>query len=178
MTIDFDHKNRAPAPAARIAQRRSQISAGAARLLRRLCPAAGLLGVVLLGGDCGSSLASNPDSAAVSCDDVSQAYSDAVIKAQECTVGAANQCGVQVRASFWCNCMTWVNGDTAALTTIAHQYQALGCQSVCNGVCVQPTSLECLADATSSTGGRCKPPAALALTGTDDGGSFSVPVGY
>ena len=64
------------------------------------------------------------------------------------------------------------------VASLANQYQALGCQSVCNGICAQPTSLQCLADATSSTGGRCKPPAILNLTVDDDGRSFSVPVGY
>ena len=93
-------------------------------------------------------------------------------------MGAANQCGVEVRASFWCNCMTWVNGGATTLAAIANQYQALGCQSACNGVCVQPQALDCVADATSATGGRCKPPAVLALTSADDGGSFAVPVGY
>jgi hypothetical protein len=131
-----------------------------------------------MGAACSSSLGSNPDGAtASSCDDISQAYGDAVTKAQECTLGAANQCGVQVRASFWCNCMTWVNGDTGTLTALANQYEALNCRSVCNGICAQPTSLECLADATSSTGGRCKPPALLNLSAEDDGGTFSVPVG-
>ena len=110
--------------------------------------------------------------------EVSQAYSDAVIKAQECTVGAVDQCGIQVRASFWCNCMTWVNGGATTLAALANQYQALGCQSVCNGICGQPQSLACEVDPTSATGGRCKPPTLLSLTGVDNGGTFSVPVGY
>jgi hypothetical protein len=170
--------NRKSAPAARGAQARSQISAMFAPRSRRPCPAAGLVAAVLFGAACSSNLGSSPDGATSSCADVTRAYSDAVLKAQECTVGAAGQCSVQVRASFWCNCMTWVNGDAATLAAIANQYQALGCQSVCNGICAQPQSLECLADATSATGGRCKPPALLSLGVADDGGSFSVPVGY
>jgi hypothetical protein len=177
MTPNLVPGNPEPTPAARIAHPPSQISGGPSGLVRRLRPVAGLLGFVLLGG-CSSSLGSNPDGATSSCDDVSQAYSDAVLKAQECTVGAANQCSVQVRASFWCNCMTWVNGNTGPLTVLANQYQELQCRSVCNGLCIQPTSLECQADATSSTGGRCKPPALLNLTAGDDGGTFSVPIGY
>ena len=112
------------------------------------------------------------------CMTIRQMYSDAVTKAQECTVGASGQCGVQVRASFWCNCMTWVNGGADTLTAIANQYTAAGCQSTCNGICGQPQSLTCQADTTSSTGGRCKQPMTLALTADNDGGNFSVAVGY
>lgn len=169
--------NREPAPDAGIAQAWSQDSATATRRPRHLRRAAGLIALVLAGG-CGSTLGSNPDGGPTSCTDISQAYSDAVLEAQECTVGAADQCGIQVRASFWCNCMTWVNGDATKLATLANQYQALGCQSVCNGICAQPQSLECQIDATSSMGGRCKPPSLLSLTGADDGGTFSVPVGF
>jgi len=74
--------------------------------------------------------------------------------------------------------MTWVNGGTGALTAIANQYTAAGCQSVCNGICAQPQSLTCQADTTSSTGGRCKTPMLVNLAADDDGGTFSVPVGY
>jgi hypothetical protein len=177
MTTNLTLARLKPTPAAPIAHRPSQISAEATRFGRRLCRAAGLLGLVIVGG-CSSSLGSNPDGATSTCDDVSRAYDDAIVKAQECTVGAANQCSVQVRASFWCNCMTWVNSDTTTLASLANQYQALQCRSVCNGVCAQPRSLDCLADATSSTGGRCTPPALLNLTAADDGRSFSVQVGY
>ena len=169
--------NQEPAWDAAIVHARSQDSASATRRPRHLCPAAGLLALALVGG-CGSSLGSGPDGGPTSCTDISQAYSDAVHKAQECTVGAVDQCGIQVRASFWCNCMTWVNGDATMLAALANQYQALGCQSVCNGICAQPQSLECQIDATSSMGGRCKPPSLLSLTATDNGGTFSVPVGF
>jgi hypothetical protein len=132
----------------------------------------------LLGGACSSSLQRNPDGAAASCQDIAQAYSDAVMKAQECTIGRTGQCTFQVRASFWCNCMTWVNGGTNTLTTIANQYTAAGCQSVCTGICVQPQALTCQADTTSSTGGRCLAPMLVNLSADNDGGTFSLPVGY
>ena len=133
---------------------------------------------VLLGAACSSSLGSNPDGASRACANVTQAYFDAVLKAQECTVGAAGQCSVQVPAGFWCNCMTWVNGGAETLAAIAAQYDAMGCQRSCNGVCLGPAFLDCLADATSATGGRCQSPATLSLGYFDDGGKFSVPVGY
>jgi hypothetical protein len=161
-----------------------QNSAAPARAPRRICREVGLVALILLGGACSSSLGSgpdggpNPDTGTTACGDISQAYQDAVLKAQECTVGASGQCAVQVRASFWCNCMTWVNGSATTLASLANQYQAAGCQSVCNGTCVQPQALECTADPTSSTGGRCKPPSTLALTAADDGGTFSVSVGF
>jgi len=167
-----------PASAAGIAHARSQISAAYPLLPRRARRAAGLVAVVLLAGACSSSLQLNPDGAATSCADITQAYSDAVMKAQECTVVAGNQCGFQVRASFWCNCMTWVNGGTDKLTAIANQYNAAGCQSVCTGICVQPQALTCQADTTSSTGGRCLAPMLVNLNADNDGGTFAVPVGY
>ena len=120
----------------------------------------------------------NPDGASSACANISQAYFDAVLKAQECTVGAADQCGVQVSTGFWCNCMTWANGGAETLAAIAAQYDAMGCQRTCNGVCLGPAYLDCLADATSATGGRCQSPATLNLGTFDDGGQFSVPVGY
>lgn len=153
------------------------------RRLSRVSPpraqrAAGLAAVVLLGAACSSSLGSNPDAAPTACDNVTRAYVDAVTKAQECTVGAADQCGVQVAAGFWCNCKTFVNGGADGLAAIAQQYQDLGCKSFCNGGCFGPYFLDCLPDTTSATGGRCQSPATLNLGPLDDGGSFSVPVGY
>ena len=64
------------------------------------------------------------------------------------------------------------------MAAIAAQYDAMGCQRTCNGVCLGPAYLDCLADATSATGGRCQSPATLNLGTFDDGGQFSVPVGY
>jgi hypothetical protein len=74
--------------------------------------------------------------------------------------------------------MTFVNGEADTLAAIAMQFQTLGCVSTCNGVCLGPQYLDCLPDATSPTGGRCQSPATLNLGYLDDGGSFSVPVGY
>ena len=137
-----------------------------------------LLVAVLFGAACSSSLGSNPNGASSACANITQAYFDAVLKAQECTVGAADQCGVQVSAGFWCNCMTWANGGAETLAAIAAQYDAMGCQRSCNGVCLGPAYLDCVADTTSATGGRCQSPETLNLGTFDDGGSFAVPVGY
>ena len=137
-----------------------------------------LVALVLFGAACSSSLGSNPDGASSACTNITQAYFDAVLKAQECTVGAAGQCSVQVPVGFWCNCMTWANGGADTLAAIAAQYDAMGCQRSCNGVCLGPAYLDCLADTTSATGGRCQSPATLGLGTFDDGGKFSVPVGY
>ena len=141
-------------------------------------------------GGAGPSDASVPDDASVDqvadgavpadaavCEGISSAYQAAVNVAQECTVGAENQCTVQVRAGFFCNCTTFTNGDADALASIVAQYQDAGCQQRCIGTCAQVRSLSCLADATSSTGGRCKLPGVLALQAANNGGTFSVPAG-
>ena len=134
--------------------------------------------MIFLVGACGSSLQPHPDGGPAACGDIQQAYADALLKAQECTVGASDQCSVQVRSGFWCQCTTFANGGDQTLAAIANQYQAAGCQSVCNGSCVQLQSLVCLADTTSATGGRCQVPALLNLNAGNDGGEFPVPVGY
>jgi hypothetical protein len=167
-----------PIIAGAIASPRSQNFAAIPRRPRRSLQTAGLATLVFFVGACGSSLQPHPDGGPGSCDDIQQAYADALIKAQECTVGAAEQCSVQVWAGFWCYCTTWANGGADTLTAIASQYQAAGCQSVCNGTCVQLQSLTCLADTTSPTGGRCQVPALLNLDAANDGGEFAVPVGY
>jgi hypothetical protein len=177
MATSLIFSSREPVRAAKIAQPRSQIFARPPRLPRRTWHAAGLAALVLLVGACGSSL-QHPDGGPASCEGIQQAYADALLKAQECTVGAANQCTEQVRAGFWCYCTTFANGGTQTLTAIADQYQAAGCQSVCTGSCVQVQNLVCVADTTSSTGGRCQVPALLNLNSTNDGGEFPVPVGY
>jgi len=130
---------------------------------------------VLFGPACHAPPGYNPDNA---CPNLAQAYNNAVLEAQECTVGAADQCSVQVPSGFWCNCMTWANGGADTLAAIAAQYDAMGCQRSCNGVCLGPVFLDCLADTTSATGGRCQSPATLNLDSFSDGGQFSVPVGY
>src|SRR4029079_14200246 len=151
-------------------------------LLRRPCRPTGLVAVVVFGAACSSSLVSNSDAsnsdAPTACQNIVLAYNDAFQMAQECTVGAANQCGVQVPAGFWCSCTTWVNGGAENLAAIATQYDATGCPRTCNGYCISPPYLDCLADGTSKTGGRCQAPATVNLGAGDDGGSFSVPVGY
>jgi len=134
--------------------------------------------VIFLAGGCGSSLQPHPDGGPAACSDIQQAYADALRKAQECTVGASDQCSVQVRASFWCDCTTFANGGDQMLAAIASQYQAAGCQSVCNGICVQHQSLACLADPASSTGGRCQEPALANVSSANDGEEIAVPVGY
>lgn len=116
-----------------------------------------------------------PDGTA--CEDLQRAYYDAVLLLQECTIGASGQCGVQVRASFFCNCTTSVNGGADTLAAIADRYQAAGCRDLCNGTCAQPRALTCQPDATSATGGRCQPEGLLQLTGANDGESFSVAIG-
>src|ERR1041384_6658595 len=100
-------------------RRQSRLSPAARPPLQRLYRAAGVGAVVLFGAACSSSLGSNPDAAPSACDNVTQAYGDALHAAQECTVGAADQCSVQVSAGFWCNCMTFVNGGADTLAAIA-----------------------------------------------------------
>jgi hypothetical protein len=91
------------------------------------------------------------------CANIAQTYSDAVAKAQECAVGAAGQCSVQGPSGLLVQLHdVFVNGGADTLAAIAAQYQTLGCQSTCNGVCLGPLFLDCLADATSATGGRCQ----------------------
>jgi len=176
--------NHGPATATEIARAPSQISATAPRLLRRPRPLAGLVAFVLLGGACGSSLQKNADGGldgdnnGNTCVAIQQAYADAVKKAQECSPLSPGQCGVQVRAGFWCNCTTWVNSGADMLTSIANQYTAAGCQSTCTGTCVMPQSLACMADSTSSTGGRCLQTNLLNLTADNDGQTVAVRVGY
>lgn len=136
------------------------------------------------GGNVGTGGTSSPDGAtdgvtdgAALCSSISTEYAAAVHATQECNVGTAHQCEIQVRASFFCNCTTFVNNGADGLAAIVTRYDSNGCQRVCGGTCTQPQTLTCLSDATSSTGGRCKVPGQLALTGANNGGTFSVDVG-
>lgn len=139
------------------------------------------------GGSVGTGGTSSPDGAtdgtidgAALCSSISTEYAAAVHAAQECNVGdvgTAHQCEIQVRASFFCNCTTFVNSGADGLAAIVTRYDSNGCQRVCIGTCTQPQTLTCLSDATSSTGGRCKVPGQLALTAENNGGNFSVDVG-
>jgi len=116
-----------------------------------------------------------PDGAV--CEGLSASYQAAVRVAQECTPGAAGQCAMPARASFFCNCMTFVNAGADALAAMAANYRANGCQTVCTGICVQQQALTCRTDPTSTTGGRCQVPGVLNLQASNDGGTFSVVVG-
>ena len=111
------------------------------------------------------------------CDSIRSDYATALASAQECTVGAPNQCTVQVRAGFFCGCTTYANGSADTLAAIAANFQADGCATPCIGTCVALQALSCVADKTSSTGGRCKLPGVMNLTAASNGGTFSVPVG-
>lgn len=112
-----------------------------------------------------------------SCDGIASEYANALAKAKECHANQPNQCAAQVRAGFFCNCQTWVNGGEVTLMNIASRYVAAGCQTVCIGTCVQQQPATCTADATSSSGWRCLPPNVLSLTDADNGRSLTVPVG-
>jgi hypothetical protein len=170
MSTSRTSADREPTAHAGIVHARSQISA------------TGLLAFVVFAAACGSTLQKNadggPDGATSACADIQQAYADALKKAQECSPLSPGQCDLQVQSGFWCNCTTWANGGADTLKAIANQYTAAGCQSPCNGSCVQPQSLTCMADSTSSTGGRCQPTNLLNLTADNDGQTLSVPIGY
>jgi hypothetical protein len=121
--------------------------------------------------------AGSPVDRAALCEGIASEYADSVLAAQACTVGAAGQCQVSVRAGFFCNCTTFVNGGADGLAAIAAHYMASGCTSFCNGTCVQVQSLSCLADTSSPTGGRCKLANTANLTAANQGGSATVKVG-
>lgn len=131
--------------------------------------------LVVIAASCGSELGSPTDGGA-SCSSIQDEYAAALAVAQQCTVGTSS-CDQPIRASFWCNCTTFVSGSTLTLLAIQQRYQASGCQTVCNGTCLQAQSLSCLSDATSPTGGRCQATGVLSLNAADDGGTFSVPIG-
>jgi len=111
------------------------------------------------------------------CESIASEYANAITAAQACTVGEANQCQIRVRAGFFCDCTTFVNGGADGLASIAALYTASGCTSFCNGICAQVTSLSCLADTSSPTGGRCKLANTANLTAANQGGSITVEVG-
>jgi hypothetical protein len=111
------------------------------------------------------------------CQSITDEYAAALLAAQSCTVGAARQCEVQVRAGFFCNCTAFANGGRDALDAIVARFDNNGCRNVCGGVCAQQFAAACMADPTTTTGGRCRPVGLLNLRNTDDGGAFSVPVG-
>jgi hypothetical protein len=112
------------------------------------------------------------------CGAIEQTYADVLMKAEECTIDATDQCGIQVRSGFWCNCTTFVNGNAETLAALVSEWVSAGCRGVCNGSCAQGRALVCAVDPTSSTGARCQPPSLLSLSRGDDGGTYAVPVGY
>jgi hypothetical protein len=104
-------------------------------------------------------------------------YAAALKAAKMCTVGESNQCAVQVASGFFCDCMTFANGAQDTLTAIAAQFQSSGCRRICGGTCALLLAASCVADATSTTGGRCEPVGLLNLDGSNSGGSFTAKVG-
>ena len=129
-------------------------------------------------GDVGEDTNGGDGGPAAVCDEIQQTYAAALTKAQECTLGAAGQCAITAAAGFFCSCTTVVNGDADTLAAIRDQFKAAGCVSFCGGTCIQRQGITCVADATSSTGARCREPTLLNLSASDDGGTFSVPAGY
>ena len=131
-------------------------------------------------GTGGAAGATPPVDAAVdaaSCASISSDYAMALQTAQECTVGAANQCQLQVRSGFFCNCTTFANSNADVLSAIATRYQEFGCQTVCGGVCVPVHTATCMRDTASSLGGRCQAVALLNLTAMDSAGTYPATIG-
>jgi hypothetical protein len=95
------------------------------------------------------------------CSSVSSEYLVARHKAEECTPGTADQCNDEVVFMLdSCRCPTRVNADAAKLKEILGRWDSNKCTAdVCQGGCRQlTTGWQCVADTTSSTGGRCQPP--------------------
>jgi hypothetical protein len=113
-----------------------------------------LLAVGCSGGNTSADGASD-QSKADTCEAISTEYQTALMKAEECTLGAAHQCTQTGIASFFCQCHVVVNGDIATLAAISSRFDAAGCIHGCIGTCIDRTTASCQADPTSSTGGRC-----------------------
>lgn len=111
------------------------------------------------------------------CSDIEAEYATALKAAQMCTVGASSQCAVQVAGGFFCGCTTFANGGQDTLAAIAAQFQASGCRDFCTGTCGILLPAACVADATSTTGGRCQPVGLLNLDASSSGSSFAATVG-
>jgi hypothetical protein len=95
------------------------------------------------------------------CSSVSSEYLVARHKAEECTQGAADQCKDEVVFMLdSCRCPTRVNADAAKLKEILQRWNSNACTAdVCQGGCRALADVwQCVADTTSSTGGRCAPP--------------------
>jgi hypothetical protein len=90
------------------------------------------------------------------CQSVMAAYQAAYVSATECTVAAIGQCTVMITRPFACRCASFVNGSADAVTAAATHWTNSGCTDLfCTGACALPTHAVCVADPTSSTGGRC-----------------------
>jgi hypothetical protein len=101
------------------------------------------------------------DAKAVVCDALRMAYGAAVQVAQECKVGAAQQCTMRVfNAAPVCQCPFVVNDNlSGAFYSLDYQFRDAQCSASCLGPCTPSYNLSCQADPTSSRGGRCLPPA-------------------
>ncbi len=117
----------------------------------------------------------SPDGAI--CSGIMTEYAAALKIAQECTLGATNQCALQVRAGFFCSCTTFANSNADGLSAIVTRFQDNGCLNLCAGICTMLRAAGCLADTTSSTGGRCLPTNLVNLNATNNGGTIAVAVG-
>ncbi len=117
----------------------------------------------------------SPDGAI--CSGIMTEYAAALKIAQECTLGGANQCALQVRASFFCSCTTFANSNADGLSAIVTRFQDNGCRDQCTGSCLMPRAASCSADTISSTGGRCLPTNLVNLDATSNGGTIAVGVG-
>ena len=89
------------------------------------------------------------------CQSVMAAYQAAYASATECTVAAIGQCTVMITRPFACRCASFVNGSADVATAAATNWTNWGCTDLCTGACALPTHAVCVADPTSSTGGRC-----------------------
>jgi hypothetical protein len=74
------------------------------------------IGIGPPGGSCGAG-----------CAQIRSQYADAVLRAQRCTVGAANACSMKAPGLLGCgSCMVWVN-DTNELAPLLAQWAAMTC---------------------------------------------------
>jgi hypothetical protein len=95
------------------------------------------------------------------CGAIRAAYGAAVQVAEECKVGAPQQCTQRVSgASAACQCPFIVNDNlSGALYSLDDQFRYAQCSAGCLGPCPPPGVAICQPDPTSATGGRCGPPA-------------------
>jgi hypothetical protein len=95
------------------------------------------------------------------CSSIGSEYLVARRKAEECTPGVPDQCKDEVVFMLdSCRCPTRVNLDAAKLKEILQRWDTNTCTAdVCSSGCRQlADGWQCVADTTSSTGGRCAPP--------------------